>query len=113
MRTIAAGLLCSLLVVASAEAKVSRFVVEQRRPFAGGATFGDTGAYERLDGTVYFEIDPNDPHNRLIVNLNRAPRNARGLVELSSPFFLLKPVYDFLYVLPRSLHLLLVCGGDV
>ena len=28
----------------------------------------------------------------MIVNLDRAPRNARGLVEFSAPFFILKPV---------------------
>ena len=75
-----------------AEARVVRFVVEQRRVFAGGMEFGEVGAYERLDGTAYMEVDPNDPLNAIIVNLDRAPRNARGMVEFSAPFFILKPV---------------------
>lgn len=74
------------------EAKVVRFVVEQRAPFAEGAAFGETGAYERLTGTAYFEVDPNDPLNAVIVDLDLAPRNARGRVEFSTPFFILKPV---------------------
>jgi alpha/beta hydrolase family protein len=74
------------------EAKVVRFVVEQRAPFAEGAAFGETGAYERLTGTAYFEVDPNDPLNAVIVDLSLAPRNARGRVEFSAPFFILKPV---------------------
>ena len=74
------------------EAKVVRFVVEQRAPFAEGATFGETGAYERLTGTAYFEVDPNDPLNAVIVDLDLAPRNARGRVEFSTQFFILKPV---------------------
>jgi hypothetical protein len=76
----------------SAEARVVKIVVEKTRPFAEGKTFGSTGAFERLDGTVYVEVDPRDPHNAVIVNLDKAPRNARGLVELSTPFFIVKPV---------------------
>ncbi len=75
-----------------AEARVVRFVVEQRRVFADGTEFGNVGAYERLDGTAYMEVDPDDPLNALIVNLDRAPRNVRGMVEFSAPFFILKPV---------------------
>ena len=76
------------------EARVIRFVVEQRRPLADGMSFGTAGAYERLDGTAYFEVDPKNPLNAVIVNLDKAPRNARGMVEFSSPFVILKPV-DF------------------
>ena len=61
-------------------------------PFAEGATFGETGAYERLTGTAYFEVDPNDPLNAVIVDLDLSPRNARGRVEFSTPFMILKPV---------------------
>ncbi|OLC12910.1 MAG: hypothetical protein AUH29_14685 [Candidatus Rokubacteria bacterium 13_1_40CM_69_27] len=87
-------LLLSLLVLAApvAEARVVRFVVEQQRAFAGSMSFGDVGPYERLDGTAYMEVDPRDPLNTVIVNLDKAPRNARGMVEFSSPFFILKPV---------------------
>ena len=74
------------------EARVVRFVVEQTRTFAEGKSFGDIGPYVRLDGTVVIEVDPRDPLNAIIVNLDRAPRNARGMVEFSSPFFILKPV---------------------
>jgi hypothetical protein len=79
-------------MASTAEARVARFVVEQRRPFAGGTSFGDVGPYERLDGTAYLEVDPRDPLNAVIVNLDRAPKNAKGLVEFRAPFFILKPV---------------------
>jgi hypothetical protein len=82
----------TLLLSAAAEAGVVRFVVEQTRSFAGGMAFGTTGAYERLDGTAYMEVDPNDPLNAATVNLDKAPRNARGMVEFTAPFFILKPV---------------------
>ena len=88
-----ASLLLLLGLCASlAEARVARFVVEQRRVFADGTEFGTVGPYERLDGTVYMEVDPEDPLNAVIVNLDKAPRNARGLVEFSSTFYILKPV---------------------
>ena len=74
------------------EARVVRFVVEQTRTFAEGKAFGNVGTYVRLDGTAVFEVDPRDPLNAIIVNLDKAPRNARGMVEFTSPFFILKPV---------------------
>jgi hypothetical protein len=74
------------------EARVVRFVVEQKRPLAEGTSLGSAGGYERLDGTAYFEVDPKDPLNAVIVNLDKAPRNARGMVEFSSPFVILKPI---------------------
>jgi len=36
-------------------------------------------------------LDPRDPLNAVIVNLDKTPRNPAGLVEFSSPFFILKP----------------------
>src|SRR5687767_345203 len=85
----------ALLVVIAApvsEARVVRFVVEQRQPFAGGAEWGTSGPYERLTGTAHMEVDPRDPLNAIIVDLDKAPRNARGMVEYSTQFFILKPV---------------------
>ena len=87
-----AGLVLSTIVPASSEARVARFVVEQTRRIADGKSFGDVGPYERLDGTVYIEVDPRDPLNSGIVNLDKAPRTSKGVVGFSSPFFLLKPV---------------------
>jgi hypothetical protein len=84
--------IASFLVPLTCSARVMRFVVTQTRSFAGGMSFGNVGQYQRLDGTAYFEVDPNDPLNSVIVNLDKAPRNAKGLVEFSSPFFILKPV---------------------
>jgi len=75
----------------SSDARVVRFVVEQTRPLAPGTSFGSAGEYDRLDGTAYFEVDPKDPLNAIIVNIDKAPRNARGMVEFSAPFSILKP----------------------
>lgn len=88
----ACGGLLAVLAAQPAEARVARIVVESTVPYAAGKSFGEAGPFERLDGTVYLEVDPDDPLNAVIVNLDRAPRNARGLVEFSAPFFIIKPV---------------------
>src|SRR4051794_3077682 len=82
-RTLRAALVYMLAVITVcgaviAESRVARFVVEQSRVFADGTSFGNVGQYERLDGTAFMEVDPQNPHNTVIVNLANAPRNARG-----------------------------------
>ena len=74
-----AGVLCMVSALGTSEARVVRFVVEQSRPFAPGTLFGNVGAYERLDGTAYMEVDPRDSQNSLIVDLDKAPKNTRGI----------------------------------
>ena len=71
---------------------VTSIEIKEHSPYAEGMNFGATGAYEQLDGTVYFAIDPVDPANSLITDLELAPRNAAGLVEFSADFRMLKPV---------------------
>jgi hypothetical protein len=87
-----ATLLATGIAVQSTEARVVRIVVEQKRVVADGKSFGDVGPYERLDGVVYIEVDPRDPLNAAIVNLDKAPKTSKGLVGFWSPFFILKPV---------------------
>jgi hypothetical protein len=47
--------------------------------------------YERLSGTFYGELDPADPKNALITDIQLAPRNAQGKVEYVGTFSLMKP----------------------
>ena len=71
---------------------ITRLVIHRREPFADGHEFPVTGAYEKLVGKVYGEVDPKNRLNRIVVNLDKAPRNRRGRVEYRSDFFILKPV---------------------
>src|SRR5215469_523202 len=66
--------------------------LRSRTPFVGGAAFGAVGAYERLDGVAIGELDSLHAVNRGIVNLDKAPRNARGNVEYRSDICILRPV---------------------
>jgi hypothetical protein len=84
-------LLC--LVVLAAEARVTRLVITSRELVADGAFFGDSGPYEKLKGTVYFEVNPAHPNNAVVFDLDKAPTNERGNVEFSADTVILKPVF--------------------
>ncbi len=60
-------------------------------PLADGARFSATGVYERLIGTARGEVDPDSAANRGIALIDKAPRNARGMVEYAADFFILRP----------------------
>lgn len=82
----------SLLMGSRAEARVTRIVVDSRGIVADGMSFGATGPYEKLRGTVFFEVDPRDPRNAVVFDLDKAPRNAHGFVEFSADMMIIKPV---------------------
>ena len=69
-----------------------RLEITTRKPFAGGQTFGSTGAYEQIDGLAHFAVDPAHPDNTVIADIALAPRNADGLVEFSADYRIIKPV---------------------
>ena len=81
----------ALGVAATASADVIRVDVESRADVAGGMAYGLAGPYEKLTGMVHFEVDPANPANRIVTDIDFAPRNDRGMVEFRSNFFLLKP----------------------
>ena len=74
-----------------AAAEVTRIEVQSRADLVGGKAFGTAGPYEKLIGKIYFEVDPSLAPNKIITDIDKAPRNARGRVEFSSDFFLIKP----------------------
>jgi hypothetical protein len=54
--------------------------------------FGSVGRYEQLGGTASGEIDPKDPLNVVIQDIELAPRNSRGMVEYSMDISILKHI---------------------
>jgi hypothetical protein len=68
------------------------FIITDRRPFADGQAFGDAGPYERLSGRVHFALDPLAAAQRDVVDLDKAPRDAAGLVHCEADCMILKPV---------------------
>src|SRR5262245_44829657 len=72
--------------------RVTRLDIISRRPAFGGTSFENVGPYEVLIGKANAVIDPTAPHNTGIVDLDKAPRNADGLVEYSVDVQILRPV---------------------
>ena len=83
------GLVAGLAL--SAEARVIEFRLDAIEPFAQGAAFGEHGSYVRVRGVARGVLDPDNPQNAVIVNLDKAPRNADGLVEYDMDVFILRP----------------------
>jgi Alpha/beta hydrolase domain len=81
-----------MLLASAAQARVTRIEITRQEPFAAGQDFGTVGAYEKLVGRFHGELDPAAPLNAGIVDLDKAPRNATGMVEYSSDFYILRPV---------------------
>jgi hypothetical protein len=78
-------------MIAEADARITHIEITKSEPAFGGRSFGDAGAYEHLTGRVTGELDPADPANSEIQDINLAPRNARGMVEYVTNIELLKP----------------------
>ncbi|HSP13269.1 MAG TPA: alpha/beta hydrolase domain-containing protein [Thermoanaerobaculia bacterium] len=81
MRRIFAAL---LLLATPLFARVARVEITERTDIRGGT-------YERIAGQMFFALDPANPHNQPIVDVDRASRNAAGEVEFSADFEILRP----------------------
>ncbi len=88
----ALSMLLIFMLASGADARATRIVIASRQPIAGGASFGSVGPYEKLTGTVFFEVDPENSHNESVFDLERAPRNGAGKVEFSADTVILRPV---------------------
>ncbi len=81
----------TLVFASTAFARVDHVDVTSRTEYLTGKTFGLAGAYERIQGRAYFALDPANAHDRVIADLDQAPRNARGEVEFSADVDILQP----------------------
>ena len=59
---------------------VESLTLLRRIPYRGGATFGDVGSYEQIDGVLHYAVDPTDAANAHIVDLPLAPRDRETTV---------------------------------
>ena len=89
LAVVAVGFMCS---VAVGEARVTRIEVLKVEPVPAAQANGQAvPPYERISGRFYGELDPEDPKNALITDIQLAPKNARGKVEYVGTFSLMKP----------------------
>jgi hypothetical protein len=81
---------CSFAPIA--DAHVTQITVNTAEsPTYAGQTFGAVGTYTRINGTFTGKLDPTDPHNAVIVDIDKAPRDRHGLVTYTADFQILKP----------------------
>ncbi len=92
---------CGLLALSSlgligpvpgARAEVVRFeILSREAPALGGRSFGSRGQAEKITARATLALDPANPRNAVIVDLDRAPRNADGRVEAVTDVVILRP----------------------
>ena len=83
--------LALLLAAGGAQARITEIRIDAVEPFIDGHAFGTVGPYERLKGIAKGELDPNAREHAGIVDLDKAPRNSRGMVEYEVDIFILRP----------------------
>ena len=66
--------------------------IHSRDLYCDGKKFGDELTYERIDGVVKYAVDPEDPANAAITDLENATRDTDGLVRFSGDFTILAPL---------------------
>ncbi len=84
---------CLALVAAAAvRARVTRFDVLSVDPNAlGGRSFGNVGRYILIKARATVAVNPADPRNTVIADLDKAARDAAGMVEAVSDVEILTP----------------------
>lgn len=102
-------------------AKVVKFeILKVESPAFEGRTFGTVGTYDRIVARATIAVAPDDIHNQIIVDLDRAPRNAQGQVEAVTDVEILRPTVTangnrtlFYEVLNRGSKLGLALFNDI
>jgi hypothetical protein len=74
------------------QARITRVIVTKTEPYLDGKIFGPAGSYEKITGQAYGEVDPGNPLNSIIQDIQLAPKNDKGMVEYISDFIILLPV---------------------
>jgi hypothetical protein len=74
-----------VLVASESRAEVTRVEILSRADVSGRSNI------EQITGRAYFAVDPRHERNKLIVDLDKAPRNSTGDVEFSADFSIRRP----------------------
>jgi len=84
------------IISGTAEARITKIMITSvETPTFGGTTSGvngSVGAYQKLRGIAFGEVDPADPRNALLTDIGLAPRTPLGKVAYSMDIYILRPV---------------------
>lgn len=83
-----AGAIALLVASAPAQARVTKIVIDEQKPLTAA---GQTIAYEQISGRAFGELDPRDPLNAIIQDIELGT-DADGTVRYVASFVLTKPV---------------------
>ena len=89
-----ASLLATSVLAAApvAHARITQIQILTSGIAFGGHSFADVGQYEFITGTATGEVDPANPQNALITDIQLAPKNAQGHVVYHHNFYILQPL---------------------
>jgi len=89
-----AGLLSTGVIAAAsvAQARTTQITILARGIAFGGHSFPIVGQYEFITGVATGEVNPSNPQNAVITDIQLAPRNANGNVVYQHNFYILKPL---------------------
>src|SRR6201986_108967 len=80
------------IFVSPSAAKILKFeILKVESPAFEGRTFGAVGTYDRILARATIAVTPDDANNKIIADLDRAPRNAQGRVEAITDVEILRP----------------------
>jgi hypothetical protein len=74
--------ICAVLFACTSYAAITRIDITERT---------DDGGYERIVAKAHFALEPRNPSNRVITDLDLAPHDGEGKVEFSADLYILRP----------------------
>ena len=86
IRVLGSALVAAALCALPAQARITRIVIDRTATLSG-----QTIPYQTLAGRAFGELDPRDPHNSIITDINLG-KDSDGKVRYVTSFFLVKPV---------------------
>jgi Alpha/beta hydrolase domain len=94
-RTLLAAAVGMAFAVPHAQARITTVTIDNalsQNPAFGGHEIPGVGKYQKILGVACGELNPSDPKNAVIVDLELAGRNSAGNVPYCFDFYILKPV---------------------
>ena len=82
----------ALALAPVAHARITKIQILNSGTAFGGHSFAGVGQYEFITGIATGEVDPKNPQNALITDIQLAPKNAAGHVVYSHNFYILQPL---------------------
>src|SRR4029079_17264450 len=79
-------------IVSPSGAKILKLEITRvDSPAFEGRSFGTVGTYDRIIARATIAVSPDDPHNSIIADIDRAPHNPKGVVRAVADVEILRP----------------------